>query len=312
MSITETGQILVHVEPSPGNAHAMLWRQGEQPVTVLGSVVPYDMNSRLQIVGSTRYPDDLAHAYVFDPSTSVLTDLSVPGELYSEARAINSSGLVAGWFSMDGFTSPAFVWSAEGGRTVVDAFGGESTIPCDVNESGQVVGTGELGEYMSHGFVWSRGSGLTEIGDLGGGWSCAKAINDRGEVVGYSGIDMDRQGMFLWNPVDGMRCVLELPRTVWIEMFAINDSNVVVGTMLDTRVTEAVSQAFVWTPERGLTIIGVGGALDVNERGDIVGESYGQAVLWELVPEPSSLMVLGIGILPLARAFARRRVRSWI
>ena len=56
-----------------------------------------------------------------------------------------------------------------------------------------------------------------------------------------------------------------------------------------------------------------GVAYDINDSGLVVGDSWlsspgdDRAVLWNPVPEPSSLLVLGSGILALAGMVRRRR-----
>jgi probable HAF family extracellular repeat protein len=108
------------------------------------------------------------------------------------------------------------------------------------------------------------------LGDLGGGEGAARGINGTNQVVGWSRTASGEPRAFLWQ--DGVMADLGIPDSI---ARAINERGHIVGYYQ----VSGNDHGFVW--DRGtLTDLGVGRAYAVNDRGDIVGESAGRAVLW--------------------------------
>jgi uncharacterized membrane protein len=120
-------------------------------------------------------------------------------------------------------------------------------------------------------FVWRDGiatplSGFTE-------YDAAEPvdINNVGQVLGYA-----REGAFVWDAGE----ITYLGRSLFVS--AINDQGQVVGGL-------SGGGAFVWENGVMTMLPGLAGgtetsAWDINEAGQVVGESYldrGHAVLWE-------------------------------
>ncbi len=148
-----------------------------------------------------------------------------------------------------------------------------------INSEGEVVGISGLCDVAvgaltaEHALLWKNGQ-VFNLGSLGGkGWNTPMAINNRGDIVGFSDLAGDVSGGQL----------------------------------------NANFHAFLWTREAGRMIdLGtlpgdsLSEALDVNDRGQIVGVSYPSthAFLWQngkmwdlnsFIPPGSSLVLLAAG-----------------
>src|SRR5262249_14466394 len=123
----------------------------------------------------------------------------------------------------------------------------------DVNELGQVVGYAATADGFSHAFLWENGT-MIDLGTLGGGGTNAQGINDLGQVVGvwYLPDNVTRHA-FLVNPQGG----------VWFQdsdLDGRNDFMIDLGVLNGSFYSEAT---------------------DVNNAGQVVGESDGHAFLWD-------------------------------
>lgn len=104
----------------------------------------------------------------------------------SVANAINNSGLVTGYTTIDG-NALAFLYdsSAESFATL-GTLGGLTSKGTAINESGAIVGYSTLADGVERAFLYSGGS-MIDLGALGGeGTSQAYGLNEAGAVVGTS------------------------------------------------------------------------------------------------------------------------------
>ncbi len=128
------------------------------------------------------------------------------------------------------------------------------------------------------------------LGDLGGSTSFARGINEAGTVVGEAKLANGETHAFYWKPRERRMVDLGTLGGGDSRATAINNGGVVVGTS-KTSPGEYCGRAVVWTtdysrPPRVLPDLVPNDPYScsqpsaINERGDIVGFSSGQAVRW--------------------------------
>ncbi|HEY7056588.1 MAG TPA: hypothetical protein VH458_08700 [Vicinamibacterales bacterium] len=116
-------------------------------------------------------------------------------------------------------------------------------------------------------FVWTEFSGLVDIGTLGGAGSEGFDVNDRGQVIGWAETPDGAMHGFIWTHSTGMR---DLGPWAEFSPSAINNFGVIAGSLN--------RQAALRMPDGSFYPLGtLGGAtsvaLDINDRGEVVGTS---------------------------------------
>jgi len=202
-----------------------------------------------------------------------------------------------------------FKWQ-NGNLTALPPFpGGYSSYATGVNNRGQIVGWAENGVHDStcdttmqilqfRAVIWQPDGVMQELPPLpGDSTSAATAINDLGQVVGISGDcgiavgSVSARHAVLWE--NGVpRNLGNIGGDAWNTPTAINNQGVIVGFANLTPGTARNFEAFIWTASAGMkSLHKITGdlrseALDINEKGQIVGLSRGgphtfRAVLWQ-------------------------------
>jgi len=243
----------------------------DKGLTNLGEMLPvpnyaFDINDSGQVVGEYCTSPGQENSFIYSPGSGT-TDLTFLYGIYS-VRAINNSGQLLGMHDVPAVGQVPCVYSPGVGYTDLTAFRGYYTFARVMNDNGQVVLAARMGESEFRDYLFTSDEDIRDLGTLGGGYGDVHGMNNCGQVVG------------------------------------------------DLQVGEYLTRAFVYTASGGVLDLGtLGGELSraaaINERGLIVGNaltSDGEmhVCLWQPVPEPSSLLVLGAGVLSLAGLVRRR------
>jgi probable HAF family extracellular repeat protein len=164
----------------------------------------YGVNSAGQVTGTACNAHGDFHAFLWRNDGTPMVDLGPPKiGSYSEAVALNASGLVAGYVNTSAATF-AFVSRGDGTpmRRLYDSLGGTVIYPTGLNDLGQMTGSANTGSGPAHHAVlWKNdGSPIRDLGTLGGDTSAGGAINASGQVTGGSYLpDNVTRHAFIWK-----------------------------------------------------------------------------------------------------------------
>ncbi|WP_169978504.1 DUF3466 family protein [Tautonia rosea] len=196
---------VVGISSTGTQSNAFLWEDGT--MTNLGTLGgnfsrAWAINDGGQVVGVSRVTGNTtSHAFLHDGNSMI--DLGSLGgaDRFSEALAINASGLIVGRSSLDiggNSVQRATLWDGVG--SMIDL--GTLTNPDDgnpfrfsrandINDLGVVVGTASRFEgFSGRAFIWDATHGIRDLNSLiapGSGWllTSAEGINNRGQIVGF-------------------------------------------------------------------------------------------------------------------------------
>jgi probable HAF family extracellular repeat protein len=196
-----------------------------------------------------------------------------------------------------------------------------------INDSGQAAGWSySVGSEAVHAFLWSNGQ-MTDLGTLVGpsGTSGARGINNSGQIVGGSSSALEPSGRaVIWS--NGQMIELGtldiVGGTRAIGGYGINNSGQAVGVLFGlgpaynrgflysggqmTHLDELIGWTSDWSSRA---------ATGINDSAQIIGWAYHGGkndigFLMTPIPEPSTFVLLGIGVLSLCVCGCWRRWRA--
>ncbi len=291
-------------------SYALRWQQNS--FTILGDGEAYDINNSGVVVGRGN-----GHAMQYTDDSDITMHGFTAREGHPEAcsaLSVSNTGYVAGWATNPNTArecSIGWLLPSTLGSSPANSFGRAS----DVNDLGEYVGQ----SYDAYGGGATYWSGTSEAAEkiyypsfTGGRGGEAYGVNNAGVTVGYIGNHAVLWASPFAAPVD---LCPDMPAQGYSLAWRINEHGRVIGYTFDG----LYDRAWFWDASGGMHMlpdVGFGCmAYGINNRSadsDIAGAVFDSAgvphaVVWQVIPEPSSLLALGSGLLALGSLVRRRR-----
>jgi probable HAF family extracellular repeat protein len=157
--LTDSG-LVVGTSNSQHGVHPFLSHAG-QDIIDLGALsgstftYPQAVSGNGRVVGGARIDAPIAVRAFSWTQREGMIDLGTLGGKNAEARAVNDSGEVVGFSSLDDLTQHAFVWTPHDGMRDLGTLGGSYSIARMVNSRGLTGGNSSVaGDVAGHCALW--------------------------------------------------------------------------------------------------------------------------------------------------------------
>lgn len=319
-SINNSGQIVGQATDADGHNRATLFDPtGSGNNIDLGGLAgdseARSINDKGQIVGQAWFPPGYLRAARWDPadgSYGPAIDLDpLPDSQSSRAYGMNNSAQIVGQsYFIAGDYWRATLWDpVDGGYNIVDlgTLGGDSSLARSINDSAQVVGEAETGSGLVEATLFDATGAGSNV-NLSA-WK-AFSVNNNGLIVGrrhgYFAIVLDPTG-------SGNHIELALDAGGSSDALSINNTDQIVGYFI---APSWDYRAMLFDPTGGRNNIDLNELIDpalgwtlstahcISDNGWIVGEGInpdGESHAFLLVPEPATVLLLGMGAVMLRR-----------
>jgi hypothetical protein len=252
------------------------WKSVDVPGAYLTS--PAAINDRDVIAGfywQTNNNEKDVHGFIRTPDGAFTSFDALSADGHTIATAINTGGVVAGWYTDSGQHDHGFVRGADGSIATFDALGAYDTWPLAINDKGAVAGYW-LGSGGYHGFLQTAGGKIRSF-DIGRAANThGYAMNGSREVTGEY-IDTNSVPHGFLRTVEGSVTKFNIPNVkdpLSLQPSGINASGQITGFYVSS--LDYSSHGFVRGTDGTITVLSLGSgnqtaALGINAGGEIVG-----------------------------------------
>lgn len=340
--INENGDVAAATEngDDASTRRAAIWdaTDGTQELTTLsGRSGVWEINDNRQVAGYSTDSNGIKQAVRWESNGAITTIGQLTTNGTGSSFGINNNGVVVGETDVDAGWEIFHAFKYQDGSSVRDLgtlgnpsswYGGYSQAYA-INNHDQSVGLAYDSSWNCHPFIHDDTNGMVQLKEdashlaeyYGVEWY-AVAINDSGMIGGHI-YDYSLSGSrpYYWPDPASDPIAITLPDAYPnAEVYGINDAGQLVGLMWNG--TE--DHAFLFDPLTGVIDLNslidpasgwsLEFARDINSAGQIVGTgtlngvTRGFMLNPTVVPEPTSCLLFGIGLL--ATAASRRRKRA--
>ncbi|MFK0251557.1 HAF repeat-containing protein [Amycolatopsis azurea] len=172
------------------------------------------------------------HPVRWDANGQIMA-LPTPGGTEGQVRAINGSGVSAGYV-LTSVTAVPTRWDAAGQATQLQLPAGyHNALSWAISDTNVVVGSWSTPDNQYHGFRWDPDGTVADLGALPGEtWSMAEDISADGSIITGGGFRTGANQSARW--VNGGPITELEPQALNSGAHVINDSGVIAGTVRDT------------------------------------------------------------------------------
>lgn len=249
------------------------------------------------------------HGVVWMPGQQIIDLGALPGNDTSEAMDINDAGWTCGHAAAADGRNHAVVWDTDFAIYDLGCLPGDNySYAQAIANDGLVVGYSfSSADYLGDMFTWTRAGGMVNVGRPAGAKSVVPLkINNLGQAVCKVSSTSGQTSYALWSAATGFR---DSSLYGLKELYDINDAGMMLGRTLSgyqlvVRYPDGSTSILETVPGSQTIVCGM------NNLGWVVGFASGteyHALLWQPVPEPSSLLVLACGAVGMAGVLSRRK-----
>jgi probable HAF family extracellular repeat protein len=337
-ALNESGNAVGAARFGNSDVHAFLYSSATGVTSDLGTFggktsVANDINESGSVTGwaskkaSSIFDPDESLPFLYQGGSLNVIDLTPIGRSNGAGGAINDSGQIIGSAFATAEQQGATTFLFDGNNIVdLGTLGGHTSYPGDINEAGTIVGSSFTSNGHVHAYVYD--GKMHDLGGFGGpfDYSAAAAINEFGLIVGESTDATTNRGRavaFINGEILNLGTLAGFDSDRSSSALAVNNHGDIVGRSGTADLPIGRTHGFLYqdgamydlnsliVDARGLV---VSEAWDINDARQIVGiaraaDLTSRAVLLTPIPEPSTLALLGAGLLLIAAVVRRERAR---